>query len=183
MKRALAVFVLMGCVLCLACASEGVFLKDIGIEFGHGNFLFDRYDPSGVGLLTGAAFGLTERLELDAVAMVMLTPRLFGDASIGCELGFCLLGERVFNYDNAGLGINSMVSIGIFANNHNPEKVFLPSILTLRVTPLTVGSPRTGRRERLLPMGLAWNFHTGELSFFFSAFIMDFYVADGFSRK
>src|SRR5574344_216243 len=164
-------------VLCISfsVAADSVLMKDIGFSFGHGNFLFDSYDPSGVGLLLGGTFGLTQRLELDVCGMMMLTPLFGSDYSVGLELAFALMGERVFDYDNAGLGINSLVSIGLYANDHNAENRFLPTIITLRLTPLTVGSPRTGRRERMLPMGVAWNFLSGEFTFFFSAFIFDFY--------
>lgn len=176
MKKTIAVIVIAA--VCFSAFAGNVLLKDIGFSFGQANFLFDKHDPSGVGMLLGGTFGLTERLELDVQALTMLTPKLCGDFSVGIELGYSLLGERVFDYDNAGLGINMLVSVGLFANDHNPDGRFLPTILTLRITPLTVGSPRTGRRERLLPMGIAWNFYSNEFTFFFSAFIFDFYDKD-----
>lgn len=172
MKRVFAAMLLFLCCLSLFAS---VAFGDIGISFGHGNFLFDSYEESGAGVMTGLCIGLTERLELDLQAQIMLTPHPFGTATVGLELAWALLGERVFDYDNAGLGINTLISIGLWANDHNPGSRFVPGILTLRITPLTDGSPRTGRRERILPVGVAWNFCSGEVTLFFSAFILDFY--------
>lgn len=172
-KRVLAALLALMCLL--PASAKGVFLKDVGFSFGHGDFMFDQYSEPGIGVLLGGTFGLTERAELDIVAVAPLAPRPFSDVTIGLEAGFSLLGERVFSYDNAGLGINTLLSVGLYANNHNDAGLFLPTILTLRVAPLTVGSPRIGKRERVLPLGVAWNILSGQVSFFFSAFVYDFY--------
>lgn len=174
MKKLLLIIVLMLLSLSFALGSS-VFLKDIGFSFGHANFFFDKYESLNLGMYNGLTFGLTQKLDCQIGAVFALTPYPYADVSVGIEFNYCFLGERVFDRPNAGVGINSMISVGLYANNHNQDHRFLPTILMLKITPLTVGSPASGKRERLLPIGVAYNFYSKQFSLFLSCFVHDFY--------
>ncbi|MFA7107780.1 MAG: hypothetical protein WC162_01410 [Sphaerochaetaceae bacterium] len=151
------------------------FLKDIGFTIGHNENYFDNNYEYGLNLLLGLDAGLTEKLELNLIGTFEIVPSFIKDFSLGLELNYSLLGERVFSNRNAGMGINSMVGFGLYCNNHNDKNIFMPTTLVLRLYPATVGAPASGKRERILPLGLAYNFMTNDISMFFSVAMYDHY--------
>lgn len=153
------------------CAST--FLGDIGLRIGHASFV--AHDGEyGLSILGGATFGLTERLEINLEAITEITPSPFSEVAVGTEIGYSILGNRVNADKNAGFYMNTIISLGFFASNHSGR--FSPTYLTLRITPITMGTPHSGSRQSFLPIGVAWNFKENSFSVFFSLTIYDHYI-------
>lgn len=155
---------------------DSVLFKDIGIRVGNGSFLWDSYMDTGLHFLGGMTFGLTKRLEVAVEAITPIVPSPLSDVVAGLEFSYALLGDRVSSGDTAGTGINTMLSLGLFCSTHNEKGVFMPTYLTFRLNTLTIGMPYSGRREHLLPIGIAWNFMEGKVSLFCSILMYDHYV-------
>ena len=145
---------------------------EVGVRIGHGALDPDFKNGLGLTLLAGLDFGLTERLELNVEAMTPLVPNPFSEVRAGFELGYALSGKRVAKDGYSGIAINQVVSIGLFTDGN-----FIPTYLTLRVTPLTVGTPASGRRENLLPVGIAWNFRDNSVGLFITVIMYDYYIS------
>ena len=156
--------------------SSSVLFQDIAIRIGDASFLFDEYSKMGANFLGGLTFGLTERIELSVEAITPLVPDPFSYVITGFEFGYSLIGNRVYSTNNAGNGINVMLSAGLFFSDHNNKGQYLPTFLILKVIPLTVGSPYSGRSEHLLPIGIAWNFQDNAVSLFVSIIMYDNYI-------
>ncbi len=156
--------------------SQSVLFQDIAIRIGDAGFLFDKNSKMGANFLGGVTIGLTKRTEIAIEAITPLVPDPFSNVMVGFEFSYNLLGERVSEKNNAGNGLNTLLSVGLFFSNHNKKEQFLPTFLTLRIVPLTAGSPYSGRREHLLPIGLAWNFQDNTFSLFVSVIMYDNYI-------
>lgn len=170
MKRVFVLCLLLLLVFPL-CAST--FLGDIGLRIGHGSFVAHDGDY-GLNILGGVSLGLTERLELNVEAMTELAPSLFSEVAVGTEIGYSILGNRTNADKNAGFYMNTIISAGFFFSDHSG--VFAPTYLTLRITPISMGTPHTGHRQSLLPIGVAWNFRENTFSVFLSLTIYDHYI-------
>lgn len=156
--------------------SQSVLFQDIAIRIGEGSFLFDKYSQMGANFLGGITLGLTKRTELSLEVITPLTPKPFSNVIAGFEFCFSLIEDRVSTKNNAGNGLNVMVGAGLFFSNHNDKGQYLPTFLTLRFFPLTVGSPYSGHREILLPIGVAWNIQDNSFSLFVSIMMYDNYI-------
>ncbi len=157
-------------------ATASVLFKDIGIRIGNGTFFFNEHYETGLHLLGGMTFGLTQRLEVALEAITPIVPNPFSDVAVGFEFSFAFLGDRVTAIGNAGTGINVLLSLGMFCSSHGEDGKFLPTYLTLRIHPITFGTPNAGKREHFLPMGVAWNFREKKVSMFFSLLMYDHYI-------
>lgn len=162
--------VLIGLILVLSFSAfaSSVFLQDVGIRLGHGTILEKPW--GGLHVLGGLTLGLNERLELDPCIIVPVAPEPFKEFNLGVELGCAVLGNRINKTEVMGAHLNTIVSVGMFTKN------FRPSYLTLRVTPVSLGTPYAGYRESLLPIGVAWNFKEHTFSCFMSIALFDHYV-------
>ncbi len=149
---------------------------DLGITFGHGALSFNRFTGPGLSMTLGLTLGLSQRMELDLVSLIELVPHPFGDVVAGAEFTFALLGERSFGDNRAGIGINTYLSAGLLFSNHTPDRRYAPTYLTFSVTPIAVGSPYSGRRERFAKMGVAWNFQDNSVSMYWSIALYDYYL-------
>ncbi len=166
------------CIVAILCV-QGVFAKpalDLGFTFGQGALSFSKYTDPGLSVVLGTTLGLTQRVELDVTALVELIPNPFASAMLGIEVGVGLLGERSFGDNRAGIGINTMLSAGMLLSDHTPNGQFAPTHVLLAVTPVTVGTPYSGKRERLGKMGVAWNFWDNSFSMYWSVALYDLYV-------
>lgn len=149
---------------------------DLGITFGHGALSFNRFTGPGLSMTLGLTLGLSQRMELDLVSLIELVPHPFGDVVAGAEFTFALLGERSFGDNRAGIGINTYLSAGLLFSNHTPDRRYAPTYLTFSVTPIVVGSPYSGKRERFAKMGVAWNFQDNSVSMYWSISLYDYYL-------
>ncbi len=180
-KKFIIVILLFAITMSCICAedtkkSSSMLFKDIAIRIGTGRFFFDKHSQMGANFLGGVSLGLTKRSELAVEAITPLVPNPFSEVIVGFELSYSLLGNRVSDKNNAGNGLNTLLSLGLFFSDHNDKGQFLPTFLTFRVSPLTVGSSYSGRREHLLPLGLAWNFQDNSVSLFVSLVLYDNYI-------
>ncbi len=163
-------------VLLILTASTAVFSSDIALRIGHGAFLPGEKGELGLHALGGVSLGLTKRVELNLEVISPLVPAPFSDAVAGFEVGYSLLGDRNRNIYYNGSAMNTVVSLGLFASDHARNGRFLPTYLTLRITPVTIGTPLTGKRESFMPVGLAWNFREKTLGVFMSVMLYDHYI-------
>ena len=162
MKKASFVLILVLLVVFSASA-------EIGIRIGHGT-LDPDFNNLGMTALAGVDIGLTKRLELNIEVMTPVVPNPLSKAIAGFEIGYSLGGNRTADNGYAGISINHVVSLGFFTVN------LVPTYLTLRLTPVTVGTVAAGRRENFLPIGLAWNFRDNSFGLFMSIMVYDHYI-------
>ena len=162
MKKAAFVLILVLLVVFSAFA-------EIGIRIGHGT-LDPDFNNLGMTALAGVDIGLTKRLELNIEVMTPIVPNPFSKAVAGFEIGYSLGGNRTADNGYAGISINHVVSVGFFTVN------LVPTYLTLRLTPVTVGTVAAGRRENFLPIGIAWNFRDNSIGLFMSIMVYDHYI-------
>jgi len=170
MKKAMAVLFVF--VLCTAC----VFSVELGIRVGHGTILENTTERAGLTLLAGFDVGLTKRLELNVEVMTPVVPDPFSRATAGFEFGYSILDDRSRDNGYAGNALNTTVSLGLFASDNGSDGRYLPTYLTFRITPLTLGTTASGRRENFMPIGLAWNFRENSLSLFMGVIMYDHYL-------
>ena len=123
---------------------------DISLGFGH---YTDFRKANTLSLCYGSTIGLTKRLELTVAGVSEVTPDPFSVNELQIGMSFALMGER--STGNGG---------------------FLPSGAFLTVTPVTIGTPIHGRRERAFEMGAAYNWYDNSFSFIFSFLKLDYYI-------
>lgn len=119
--------------------------------------------------------GLTSHLEMAAGMITELTPSIFNENTAFLEFSYALLGERSTASKVAGVGINTLISIGgfytgVFNSDYQGAGAYLS------ITPLTVGSPVTGHRERILKTNIGYDFINNRVIVSFSLLTFDFYV-------
>lgn len=145
---------------------------DISLFFGPGT---KNFTEPGINVTYGMNLGLTKQLEGSVWGMSSLTPDFFGENVLGLELGYSLK-ARSYGNDIAGTGINTIISGGILCSVNNEEGYFMPTDVFLALTPVTIGSPITERRERCFKIGVAYNWWENEFSVFCNVVLMDFFV-------
>ncbi len=160
-------------VLALALAFASIPLSagdhhDISLSIGHSTY---RWPEKGISFSYGINIGLTSRMELDIWGISELVMKPFGSNMLGAELAFAVMGPRSTASKVAGTGINTLLSVGGFYRTDNNGAGPM-----LSVTPLTVGSPITGRRERLLKTSVGYDAVNREVVVAFSLIALDFYV-------
>ena len=147
--------------------------NDVSFTFGHQAGLANI---QGLNVVYGMNIGLTSRLETSVWGESTLTPHFFGDNSLGISLSWALMGTRSTGTRVPGSGINTYINAGIIASMHSDWGFFAPTTAYVSITPLTLGSPVIGRRERLFEVGVSYNWAQNRFGFFFSLFKFDYYV-------
>ncbi|MBO8468884.1 MAG: hypothetical protein IAA72_03765 [Spirochaetes bacterium] len=163
-KFFIAVLLVLLSVLPLAAGDY----HDVALGFGHQTY---KWPEKGISLSYSLSIGLTERMELDIWGNSELVPRPFGSNLLGAELSFALMGPRSTASRVAGSGINTLLSVGGFYRIDNNGAGPM-----IAITPLTVGSPITGHRERILRTGVGYDFVNWEFVITFSLISIDYYV-------
>lgn len=164
MKKRIIVFALA--MLFILPLAADVF--DISLSLGMDSY---RWPQNGISISYGAGFGLSQRCELDLYGISQTIPIPFSNNMFGAEITFSLLGRRTSGTSIAGSGINMLLSAGGFYITENNGAGLLVSF-----TPITVGNPITGRRERMLRTGAGWDFVNNRLVVTFSLLSLDYYV-------
>ena len=132
-------------ILLLAISLFPVFggdFHDVSFSIGEQTY---KWPERGISVSYGMNVGLTGKLELDLWGISELVPHPFASNMFGAELGIMLLGPRSTATKVMGSGINMMLSVGGFYRTDNNGAGPMISI-----TPLVVGTPISGRRERIL---------------------------------
>ncbi|MDD3903212.1 MAG: hypothetical protein WC136_06365 [Sphaerochaeta sp.] len=173
---------ILGVMMALMMTSQlfaGTF--DLGITLGTEIHLFEEdFDQSKMKMAWGLSMGLNENWELDLQSASQLIPDFFGDTTLSVLLQRTLLGQRSTGNQIAGLGVNSLVGGGIMFSSYNNEEVYKPTHLLFSLTPITIGTPISGKRERLVTLTLAYNLHTQQVSMLFDVIKYDFYVVGSY---
>lgn len=141
---------------------------DIALSFGLDSY---RWPQNGISFSYGASLGLSERCEISLYGISQAAPRPFSDNMLGAEIGFSLIGRRTSGTKVAGSGINMLLSAGAFYITEDNGAGVMMSF-----TPLTVGNPITGRRERMLRTSAGWDFVNNKLVVAFSLLSLDYYI-------
>lgn len=163
MKRVLIIIMALLFALPL---SAGVY-NDVSFSLG-----LDQYDfKNGISASFGVNVGLSSRLELDLWTVSELIDIPFSENIFGAELCYSLIGKRSTGSIVAGSGINTIVGAGVFYNT--ASRGFGP---ILSITPICVGSPITGKRERIFRTGLGWDVANSEVLVTFSLVNIDIYA-------
>lgn len=147
---------------------------DISLSFGHQSGGVEN--PDGINLGYGLNIGLSARWELGIWGESSLTPGFFSDNALGASFSVALLGPRSTGTLVPGSAINTMLNFGVVAESGNPWGLFAPTTGYVSLTPLTLGNPVTGRRERFMEIGVSYNWAEDRFGFFFSFLKLDYYV-------
>ena len=173
------IFSVMIVLLLSFCLFAGTY--DLGITLGTNIHLFaNEYDESKMKMAWGFTMGLNENWEFDLQTDSQLIPRFFRDATVTVLLQRTLMGQRSTGTKVAGVGVNSLVGAGVLFSDYNPEKVFKLTHLLVSLTPFTIGTPISGKRERMMSLRLAYNLYTQQVSLLFDIVKYDFYVVGSF---
>ena len=171
-------------LLSIVCAlafplSAGYF--DVAITLGTNVHMNEReLDASRMKFAWGFSTGLTDVWEFNLQVDSQLIPEFFSDSSISLLAQRTLLGQRSTGSNTAGVGINTLVGFGVMLSEYREQGTFGLSHILLSVTPLTVGSPVMGKRERLLTLTLAYNLSTGGIGILFDLIKYDFYLVGSY---
>ena len=167
MKKTIAIMILA--VLCIPIFAGDTF--DISLGFGH---YTDYKKNNTLSLYYGATLGLTRRLEVTLGGVSEITPDPFCVNELQLGLSYAAMGERSTGSRVAGSSINTLVNTGIIVSQAKGS--FLPSGVFLTITPLTIGTPIHGRRERAFELGASYNWFDNSFSFIFSFLKLDYYI-------
>ncbi len=142
---------------------------DFAVMLGCGNF----YSPSeGIAVSYGMTLGVTENIDLSFVTMSELIPEAGRRNILMLEAGMSIMGKRNTRSKVAGVCVNSVVSIGAFYRTDNRG-----AGVYLGISPLTLGSPITSRRERGLRTNIGYDFVNRKLMLTFSPLDIEIYIA------
>ncbi len=141
---------------------------DVSLAIGQSSY---KWPEKGISITYGMNIGLTGRLELGIWGISSAVPLPFQSNMFGIELGYSIMGERSTASKIAGSGINTIISLGGFYRTDNNGAGPM-----LSITPLAVGTPVSGRRERILKTGFGYDAVNNELVVTFSLISIDYFV-------
>ena len=139
---------------------------DISLSIGHGIY---RWPEKGISFSYGINIGLSERWEMEVWGVSELLPVPFINNMFGIDFSAAVLGPR--STASKVAGINTLIGVGGFYRTDNNGAGPM-----LSITPLTVGSPVSGRRERLFRTAVGYDAVNNGVVVLFSLLDIDFYV-------
>ncbi len=165
MKKRIALVLLL-----LVLSSTFVFAStfDFALMLGCGNF----FNPSeGIAVSYGASFGISKRVDFSLVGMSEIVPDIGRRNLFMAEFGFALLGARNTGSKVSGVCVNSVVSLGgFYRTDNNGAGIYLG------LSPLTLGSPSTVKRERGLRTNIGYDFVNKKVLVTFSPLDIEIYL-------
>ncbi len=170
MKRVFVVFILVLCVLSSAFAGDH---QHISLSFGHQAWMSNK---SGIDVFYGINLGLGRRSEMSVWGESQLTPSFFGQNAMGIGFSYALLGDISTASQVAGVGMNTLINAGIIFTENNPWSYFIPTDVYISITPISIGNPVSAKRERILEMGVTYNWFENRFGFMFSLMKFDYYL-------
>jgi len=153
----------------LTAALAGAAAQEWGVSVGSWSFAGGGPGP-GAYACAGLSAGLGQRLELEAFGVARATPAPFGDALAGAILGFSVFGPRRTTYFNMALDLGFLQTV---VEDGAPG--LGPSYAMLRLSPLVVGTPYYGHRDRIFSLGLLYDVRSGALSATWNFLIVHWY--------
>lgn len=154
---------------CLAAPLTGGAAQEWGVSVGSWSFAGGGPD-AGTYACAGAAAGLGQRFELEVFGVSRVTPEPLGDALAGIGLGWSVFGPRLTTYFNMVLDLaflQTVVAGGAAGLG--------PSYVMLRLSPLAVGTPYYGHRDRLFSVGLLYDIGSGTFSATWNYIVVHWY--------
>ena len=153
----------------LTAALTGAAAQEWGVSVGSWSFAGGG-PGAGAYACAGLSTGLGQRLELEAFGVARATPAPFGDALAGAILGFSVFGPRRTTYFNMALDLGFLQTV---VEGGTPG--LGPSYAMLRLSPLVVGTPYYGHRDRIFSLGLVYDLGSGALSATWNVLIVHWY--------
>jgi len=170
--------------LLFLAAVAGAGAQDMAFSIGTWSFFRDSAGrlPSGepgTFASLGATYGLSPRVEAGVALIPRLLPDTFDDLFVEEHIGISLFGERARKSGEPAIYINAILDVGVLFGAHkilsgSPE---FSRAFFLRLTPITLGTPYYGRRDRMLSTGLIYDYDSGSASLFMNIIAADFYLA------
>ena len=135
----------------------------------------DEFRERGLSADFGMNLGLSSIAEMSIGVSSELIPVPFSDNTAFLEFNFALLGPVGTASRVAGVGVNSMLGFGgFFSYDSDGGKMKAGPYVT--ITPLTLGNPISGRRERALKTNLGYDAINNQFYWAFSLVELDYYV-------
>lgn len=171
-------------ILLLAGAAGIAGAQDLSFSLGGWSFFADgqgRLPAGDPGLFAGvgATVGLGPRLELGASLIPRLTPAPFEDLFAEAHLGLSLLADRARTPAAPTMYLNSLIDLGAtvgWRGLASGSPSFSRAVFA-RLTPITLGTMYYGRRDRLLSIGVMYDFDAKAANIFASLIAADFSLA------
>ena len=152
--------------------------QDIALSLGTSS-TYGYYDKMGLedSLRADISFslGISSHLELIGGVVTELTPHIVDENTFYMEFDYALLGKRSTASKVSGSGINMLLGVGGFYSR-TFSSLADGAGAYLSFTPLTVGSPVTGRRERFLKTNFGYDFINSRFVVSFSFLTFDLYI-------
>ncbi len=141
---------------------------DFALMLGCGNF----FNPKeGIAVSYGATLGISKSVDISFVGMSELIPSSFNRNILMLEVGMTLMGTRNTGSKVAGVCVNSVISVGGFWKSwDNGAGIYLG------ISPLTIGSPTTVKRERVFRTNIGYDFVNRKLLVTFSPLDIEVYL-------
>lgn len=162
---------LLAFVLFAAASVPGAGAGDLAL--GVSPWSFAGGGDSFTGTFAGAnlAIGLTPRLELGLYGFGELSPAPGSSLMAGAALGLSLAGPRDPTYFNVMIEVGSLVA-------YRPSEGRLASTLVFaRLSPLVIGNPYSGHRDRIFSLGLAYDINSGRLIGIWNILILEWFLS------
>ncbi len=150
---------------------------DLGLTLGTNAHLFERdLDASRLKMASGVTVGLTDVWEFDVQVDSQLVPEFFGDSSVSLLAQRAMKGQRSTGSIVAGVALNMLVGGGVVFSPYREDGTFGLSHLVVSLTPFTIGSPGTGKRERMFSFSVAYNLTNHQVGLFMDLLKFDYYI-------
>jgi len=173
-------------ILLLAFAVSSVGSQDLAFSIGTWSFFRDKsgaWPSGGPGSFAsfGLTYGLTPRLEAGISLVPRMAPDPFDDILAEGHVGLSLFGDRISGSGAPAIYINTLADIGFILGAHNVYSgtTEYSKAVFVRLTPISLGNPYYGRRDRIFSVGLLYNFDTASASLFINLVAADFFLAAG----
>ncbi len=157
--------------LLICCLSPSLLMAapDLGVALGPWSFVNGGPGP-GTYAYGGLALGGSSRLEAEAFGIVELMP-LPGDSLLaGASIGWSLAGPRIPTYFNVVVDLGYIQTLA-----YDALSGVGPGYLMLRISPLVIGNPLHGHRDRMFSVGLLYNLEERLLSAVWNVLIVHWY--------
>jgi hypothetical protein len=166
-------FAILATLSCACVVPMEESAADFGITAATWSFATGDYAAAGLspGLYAkaGTMLGLAPRLELELYGIAEAAPSPFRDCFLGAEAALPIAGSRVKNYFNAFLSLGFLQGWDCYDGNPGSKYI------SLRLTPLVIGKPYYGRRDRMFSIGALYELGEGDIVFIVSLLAFDFF--------
>ncbi|MDD7200487.1 MAG: hypothetical protein SPF89_01690 [Sphaerochaetaceae bacterium] len=159
--------------------AKGIGCFDLGVTMGTRSHYFEeKYDESKLAVQYGLTMGLSDVYELDVTGTSEVVPDFFEGTNTTMQvlLQRSLLGERNTGTAVSGIGLNTLLGFGVGLSTYHESGEFYPTHLLFSLTPVTIGTPMMGKREKLCTLTLAVNIYDKSVSLYFDLMSFDFYL-------